>query len=317
MNNSQYSIGVDIGGTNTVIGIVSSRGICLDTTSFKTAQFSAAEDFISQLAKSITELCDDKELLGVGVGAPNANYYTGCIEDAPNLPWKGKIEFNKILAEKLNMRPEKIVLTNDANAATIGEKVFGKAKDKDNFIMITLGTGVGSGFFVNGQLLYGATGFAGEAGHLIVKENGRQCNCGRKGCLETYCSAQGIVRTAKEVLPQYPDSLLNNCKDIRSKDIFLAAEDGDEAAMQIFRITGDILGLTLANLAAITSPTNIYLFGGLALAGDYILNPTQESMNRNMLNIFKHSVTIEISGLPDNSAAILGAAALVSKKGQD
>lgn len=320
--NNKLSIGIDIGGTNTVIGLVSGKGICLDTASFKTAQFDTAEKFISQLAKSLSELLDGasverKDLLGIGIGAPNANYYTGTIEDAPNLPWKGRIELVKILSEISNFPQEKIILTNDANAAAIGEKVYGKAKDKDNFVVITLGTGVGSGFFVNGKLLYGSTGFAGEVGHLIVKEDGRHCNCGRCGCLETYCSASGIVRTVREFLPKYPDSLLNRIEleKITSKDIFLAAEQNDDAAIDIFNFTGEILGTALANVTAITSPSNIYLFGGLALAGDFIMKPTREAMTRNLLNIFKGTAELEISGLPNNEAAILGASALVSGTG--
>lgn len=315
----KYAIGIDIGGTNTVAGIVDSKGKCHAKASIKTAEYEQAGDFITALAEMIKALYSDKnyEIRGVGIGAPNANYYTGCIEDAPNLRWKGRIELAKELALALNLEDDKIIVTNDANAAAIGERVYGNAKGLDNFVMVTLGTGVGSGFVVNGNLVYGSTGFAGELGHTIINRDGRRCGCGRCGCLEAYCSATGIVRTIREVLASNSEpSLLRDIPldSISSKNIADAALSGDAVAIETFRFTGELLGFALANTVAITSPSHIFLFGGLAQSGELILAPTRKYLNQFMLNIFQNTVQIELSGLPDNEAAILGAAALIFNK---
>lgn len=315
----KYAIGIDIGGTNTVAGIVDSEGKCHAKASIKTAEYEQAGEFITALADMIKALYSDKayQILGVGIGAPNANYYTGCIEDAPNLRWKGRIELAKELALCLTLDESKIIVTNDANAAAIGERVYGNAKGLDNFVMVTLGTGVGSGFVVNGDLVYGSTGFAGELGHTIINRDGRRCGCGRCGCLEAYCSATGIVRTIREVLASNSEpSVLRDIplESITSKNIADAALSGDAVALETFRFTGELLGFALANTVAITSPSHIFLFGGLAQSGELILAPTRKYLNQFMLNIFQNTVQLELSGLQDNEAAILGAAALIFNK---
>ena len=288
-----YVVGMDIGGTNTVFGIVDSRGNVLVSDSVKTQQYDKIDEYV-----------------GMGVGAPNGNYYNGTIEFAPNLPWKGVIPLAAMFEEKLGIPT---ALTNDANAAAIGEMAYGAARGLKDFIMITLGTGVGSGIVINGQLVYGHDGFAGELGHVIVNPEGRACGCGRKGCLETYCSATGVARTAREFLVQRTDpSLLRNipAEEIVSKDVYDAAVKGDKLAQDIFEYTGTILGTALANFIAFSSPEAIILFGGLAKSGDYIMKPVQKAMEENVLKIYEGKTKLLLSQLKDADAAVLGASAL-------
>jgi glucokinase len=251
------------------------------------------------------------KIKGMGVGAPNGNYYKGTIEMAANLPWKGIIPLAALFEERLGVP---VALTNDANAAAIGEMTYGAARGMKDFIMITLGTGVGSGIVVNGQLLYGHDGFAGELGHVIVRrENGRQCGCGRKGCLETYCSATGVARTAREFLVARSEpSLLREipAEEIVSKDVYDAAVKGDKLAQEIFEFTGTILGEALADFIAFSSPEAIVLFGGLAKSGDYIMNPIQKAMDETVMKIYKGKTKLLVSELKDADAAVLGASAL-------
>lgn len=310
-----YVVGVDVGGTNTVFGIVDARGNILATDSVKTAAYDEIENYVDAVCKQISALAQLKlggteKIKGVGVGAPNGNYYSGTIEFAPNLPWKGVIPLASMFEERLGLRT---ALTNDANAAAIGEMTYGAARGMKDFIMITLGTGVGSGIVINGQLVYGHDGFAGELGHVIVRHDGRLCGCGRRGCLETYCSATGVARTAREFLAARTEpSLLREipAEEIVSKDVYDAAVKGDQLAQDIFRFTGDILGEALANAIAFSSPEAIVLFGGLTKSGDYIMKPVAEAIDRNILNIYKGKTKLLISELKDSDAAVLGASAL-------
>lgn len=310
-----YVVGVDVGGTNTVFGIVDARGNILATDSVKTAAYDEIENYVDAVCKQISALAQLKlggteKIKGVGVGAPNGNYYSGTIEFAPNLPWKGVIPLASMFEERLGLPT---ALTNDANAAAIGEMTYGAARGMKDFIMITLGTGVGSGIFINGQLVYGHDGFAGELGHVIVRHDGRLCGCGRRGCLETYCSATGVARTAREFLAARTEpSLLREipAEEIVSKDVYDAAVKGDQLAQDIFRFTGDILGEALANAIAFSSPEAIVLFGGLTKSGDYIMKPVAEAIDRNILNIYKGKTKLLISELKDSDAAVLGASAL-------
>ena len=310
-----YVVGIDIGGTNTVFGIVDARGTIIDNGSIKTGKHSKIEDYVNELYENLFQLLEKNEavdkIAGIGVGAPNGNYFNGTIEFAPNLPWRGVLPLADMLSEKFGIP---VALTNDANAAAIGEMTYGAARGLKDFIMITLGTGVGSGIVVNGQLVYGHDGFAGELGHVIVKPvNGRACGCGRTGCLETYASATGVARTAREFLEIRKDnSLLRQIpiQDITSKDVYDAAIAGDQIAKDIFEYTGDILGEAFANFTAFSSPKAIILFGGLAKSGDLIMKPIKESMERNMLNIYKNKVQLLFSELKESDAAVLGASAL-------
>ena len=310
MPNMKVAIGVDIGGTNTVFGLVDEQGNCLVQQSIKTKDFPDPENFVAVLSAKLKELiASDKNLtvIGMGVGAPNGNYYTGTIDFAPNLNWKGVVPLVQLFEEHF---PFPVVLTNDANAAAIGERIYGAAKGINDFVMVTLGTGLGSGFVVNGNLVYGHDGFAGELGHTIVEKNGRECDCGRKGCLETYASASGIVRTAKEFLENSNNSLLADVKELSSKSIADAALKGDTLALKIFDYTAEKLGFGLANTVALTSPKLIVLFGGLAQSGDLILKPTKKYMEAYLLNIYQNKVSIVPSKLKASDAAILGASAL-------
>ena len=310
-----YVVGIDIGGTNTVFGIVDARGTIIDNGSIKTGKHSKIEDYVNELYENLFQLLEKNDavdkIAGIGVGAPNGNYFNGTIEFAPNLPWRGVLPLADMLTEKFGIP---VALTNDANAAAIGEMTYGAARGLKDFIMITLGTGVGSGIVVNGQLVYGHDGFAGELGHVIVKPvNGRACGCGRTGCLETYASATGVARTAREFLEIRKDnSLLRQIpiQDITSKDVYDAAIAGDQIAKDIFEYTGDILGEAFANFTAFSSPKAIILFGGLAKSGDLIMKPIKESMERNMLNIYKNKVQLLFSELKESDAAVLGASAL-------
>ena len=299
----KYALGIDIGGTNTIVGLVNKEGKVLGTDSVKTQSFPVLEEYVKTVSKLAKDLIAKNnvsidDIVGLGIGAPNANYYTGNIEMAPNLPWKqDKVPLAKMFREELNIP---VTITNDANAAALGEKMYGVAKDMDNFIMITLGTGVGSGIVINGQLVYGHDGFAGELGHVIIERNGRLCGCGRRGCLETYCSATGIVRTAKE----------RNTPFLTSKDIYDAAVKGDETAIDIFKETGTRLGRAFADMVVFSSPEAFVLFGGLAKAGDFIVKYTKEAMEEAIMPIFKGKVKILLSTMKDADAAVLGASAL-------
>jgi glucokinase len=311
----QVVAGIDIGGTNTVFGLVDSQGKILLKESVSTEHFPIPEDLAAvvceHIKKAVANLGNEYALVGVGIGAPNGNYFNGTIEFAPNLKWTGIVPLAKMFAERLHV---KAVLTNDANAAAIGEMMFGGAKKMKDFIFITLGTGLGSGIVANGEMIYGHDSFAGEIGHVIMFTDGRQCGCGRKGCLETYCSATGIKRT-------YSDLLMSNHEKVEMKDrvadakyIYDKALQGDKYAIEAFNYTGEILGLALANSVAYTSPEAIFLFGGLAQAGDFIFKPTQESFEKNLLNIYKNKIKILPSELKENDAAILGAASLMWKE---
>ncbi len=310
-----YVIGIDIGGTNTVFGIVDARGTVIASDSIKTAKHPNIEDYIDELYSEVTRLikandAEDK-INGIGVGAPNANYYTGLIEYAPNLIWRGVIPLAKMLQEKFNLP---VAITNDANAAAIGEMTYGAARGVKDFIMITLGTGVGSGIVVNGQLVYGHDGFAGELGHMIVKRsNGRLCGCGRTGCLEAYCSATGVARTAREFLEiRKEDSILRNLPvdQITSKDVYDAAIQGDKLAKEIFEYTGTILGEAMADMTVFSSPQAFILFGGLAKSGDLLLKPLKAALEKNLLAIYKGKPKVILSELKEADAAVLGASAL-------
>ncbi len=316
VNSKPYVIGIDMGGTNTVFGIVDARGIVLKSDSIKTRKHSNINDYIEDLYQGITRLIESidakDKIYGIGVGAPNANYYTGMIEDGVNLPWPTPVPFAQLLRDKFDIP---VAITNDANAAAIGEMTYGAARGLKDFVMITLGTGVGSGIVVNGQLVYGHDGFAGELGHVIVKRNnGRLCGCGRAGCLETYCSATGVARTAREFLEirDGEESILRNIPidEITSKDVYDAAMAGDKLAKDVFEYTGNILGEALADFTTFTAPEAFIIFGGLAKAGELLLKPMRESMERNMLSIWKGKVQILLSELKEADAAVLGASAL-------
>tara|TARA_Y100001954_G_scaffold179967_1_gene191662 strand:+ start:1241 stop:2197 length:957 start_codon:yes stop_codon:yes gene_type:complete len=312
-NNNALAVGIDIGGTNTVFGLVDHMGNCVCQDSIKTSKFQVVEDFVDAVSLKLNELIDDQsdiEIIGVGVGAPNGNFFSGNIEFAPNLNWKGIIPLAKLFEERLNLPT---TLTNDANAAALGERIYGAAKGVDDFVMITLGTGLGSGFIANGDLIYGHDGFAGELGHTTVEKNGRLCGCGRKGCLETYVSATGIVRTAKEFLDKSSNSSLADIDVITSKSIYDAAIAGDKLALEIFNFTAEKLGFSLANTVAITSPKLIVLFGGLAQSGDLLIKPTKKYLEEYVLSIFKNKIEIVQSKLNASDAAILGASALAWK----
>lgn len=313
----QYALGIDIGGTNTVFGLVDPRGFIQYRGAFSTKTHNTIESFIDNLYKNVTpaieEVGGNDFIRGIGIGAPNGNYYKGTIEYAPNLNWSGIIPLCKLITEKFNLPS---ALTNDANAAAVGEMMYGAAKGMKDFIMITLGTGVGSGIIANGSLIYGHDGFAGELGHTIIIPQGRlHWGTGAKGSLEAYCSATGVVLTAKEILETNSDkkSLLRNYKEeeLNSKIVFDCALLNDELSLEVFKVTGDILGKALANFVMFSSPEAIILFGGLCKAGDLILNPTRKSMEENLLPIFRNKIKLLFSQLNESDAAILGASALV------
>jgi glucokinase len=303
---------IDIGGTNTRFGLVDEAGKILSHDAISTIAYPDANDLVKAVSEKINyELrTTNSQLKGTGIGAPNGNYFNGTIEFAPNLKWKGIIPLAKLFEEQLSVPA---VLTNDANAAAYGEMYFGGAKGMKDFIFITLGTGLGSGLVVNGQLIYGHDGFAGELGHTILIRHGRQCGCGRKGCLEQYCSATGIVKTYIEILKSEHSELLNtiNQFNIDAKYIYEKALAGDGAAFYAFNYTGEMLGFALANSVAYTSPEAIFLFGGLAQSGELLFNPTVMSFEKNLLNIWKNKIKILSSALPEDDAAIIGAASLM------
>ena len=309
-----YVVGMDIGGTNSVFGIVDARGNILSVDSIKTQAYKEIEEYVKAVADRLLPMIEavggQEKIKGMGIGAPNGNFYSGTIEFAPNLPWKGVIRLADLFQEAIGVP---VTVTNDANAAAIGEMTYGAARGMKNFIEITLGTGVGSGIVINGQLVYGHDGFAGELGHTIARRtNGRQCGCGRTGCLETYCSATGVARTAREVVDHTDEpSLLRDIEgEITSKDVYDAAIRGDKAALEVFKFTGTILGESLADFVAFSAPEAIILFGGLTKAGDLIMKPTLEAMENSMLNLWKGKVKLLVSELKDSDAAVLGASAL-------
>lgn len=313
MTSNDLAIGIDIGGTNTSIGIVDAAGNILERNGLKTKPYATFQEFVDALVQKVNIMLyrfSNAQFIGVGVGAPNGNFYTGQIVDAANLPWKGVLPLADLLHQALQL---KVVVTNDANAAALGEKQYGVARGKNDFIMVTLGTGIGSGFVTNGQLIYGHDGFAGELGHTIAIRNGRQCGCGRKGCLETYASASGIVRTAEEWMKEQDVTsiLTQQSEPLTSYSIQQAAKAGDEFAIQVFEFTGKILGQSLADAVAITSPELIVLFGGLAKSGSLLIEPTKLAMEENLLSIYKNKIPILHSAFEEGDAAILGAAALV------
>ena len=310
-----YVVGIDIGGTNTVFGIVDARGVVIASSSIKTLKHADFNDYLEDLYEGVMRLLVAHDAVdkihGIGIGAPNANYYTGMVERLANIPWPTPLPLAKMVSDKFGIP---VAITNDANAAAIGEMTYGAARGMKNFIMITLGTGVGSGIVINGQLVYGHDGFAGEPGHFIVKRNnGRLCGCGRTGCLEAYCSATGVARTAREFLEiRTEPSLLRNIPidAITSKDVYDAAVNGDKIAKEIFEYTGNLLGEAFADFVTFSSPEAIILFGGLSKSGDLLLRPLRESMERNMMYMFKDKVKVILSELKEADAAVLGASAL-------
>ena len=310
-----YVIGIDMGGTNTAFGIVDARGTVIASSSIKTGKHSKIDDYIDELYTEIHRImvANDAEgkINGIGIGAPNGNYFTGMIEDVINLPWPTPIPLAQLISDKFGIP---CLITNDANAAAIGEMTYGAARGLKDFIMITLGTGVGSGIVVNGQLVYGHDGSAGELGHVIMKRNnGRMCGCGRAGCLEAYCSATGVARTAREFLEiRDEESLLRDydIETITSKDVYDCAVKGDKLAIDIFNYTGTILGEALADFVTFSSPEAFVIFGGLTKSGDYIMNPIREAFDKNIMKVFKGKVKILISELKESDAAVLGASAL-------
>lgn len=314
-----YSIGIDIGGTNTCFGLVNENAEIIFQREIKTKNFPEIEDYLTELVKQIKDLishCPEPEnILGVGIGAPNGNYYKGTIELAPNLPFKGIIPIKNMLEmlllnEGWNL---KVTITNDANAAGIGEMIYGAAKGVNDFIMITLGTGVGSAIVSNGEMIYGHDGFAGEVGHTIVEIDGRECGCGRKGCLETYSSATGIRRTALSLLKQENSpSILREIeeKDINGYTICEAARKNDALALKCIDLTARMLAIGVANAVAVTSPKKIIFSGGLSKAGDLLLTPFKAYLEENLYPVFRGKIEVELSALKENNTAILGAAAL-------
>ena len=312
-----YVIGLDLGGTNSVFGIVDSRGDIKATTSIKTQGYDKVDDYVGASIEALQLIIDQvggiDKIKAMGIGAPNGNFYNGTIEFAPNLSWghNGIVPLAKMFSDKLGIP---VALTNDANAAAIGEMTYGAARGMKNFIVITLGTGVGSGIVVNGQLVYGSDGFAGELGHVVVRrENGRSCGCGRFGCLEAYCSATGVARTARELLETTEEpSILRDMipDDITSLDVSIAAGKGDKLSQHVYQMTGEMLGEACADFAAFCSPEAFIFFGGLTKAGDLLMKPLKESYDRHVLKIYKDKAKFLISGLDGSSAAVLGASAI-------
>lgn len=309
-------IGIDVGGQTTKCGIVDARGTVIAQTVVRSDTYNEVEPYIALVAEGlnriIAEAKAEGQIRGIGVGAPNANYYTGTIENAVNLTWGGtkSIPFAKLLSDAMGGLP--VSLTNDANAAAVGEMTYGAARGMKNFIMITLGTGVGSGIVINGDVVYGHDGFAGELGHTCaVRNNGRSCNCGKTGCLETYASATGVSRTAREWLQLSDEpSTLRSLENISSKDVYEAAKEGDKIALKIFEYTGRVLGEKLADFIEFSAPEAIVLFGGLARSKEFLTEPITNAMNANVLPLWRGKVKLVYSSLKESDAAILGASAL-------
>lgn len=313
--NKPYVIGVDMGGTNTVFGVVDARGHVIARSSIKTQQYPEINDYVNALHEEMMKIIDSvggiDQIRGIGAGVPDGNYYTGNIEFAPNLPWKGVVPFAKLLTEKFGIPA---CITNDANAAAMGEMTYGVARGMKNFIMITLGTGVGSGIVIDGKIVYGHDGFAGELGHTTaVRHNGRLCGCGKYGCLETYASATGVARTAKEIIStttQETSLRQLDIDNITSKDVYDAAVQGDKVAIEIFNTTGRYLGEKFADFVAFSAPEAIVMFGGLTKSGDFLMKPVREAMEANLLPHWKGKVKLMFSDLKESDAAVLGASAL-------
>lgn len=312
----KVTAGIDIGGTGTKFGLVDAQGNILTEDKVSTTGKDTFRDYADDIIARISAQIDqnsDFELDGVGIGAPNGNYFRGVIQDAPNLPWKGDLPIVDQFKASLNIP---VILNNDANAAAVGEMVYGAAKDVKDFIMITLGTGLGSGIISGGNLIMGADSLGGELGHVAIKHGkGRQCNCGKKGCLETYVSATGLKRTVYKFLADSNQpSVLRGISfdDLETKEVYTAAVAGDEVAIKSFEYTGKILGQALSNMVSVFNPRKFYLFGGLALAGDFIFEPTRKHLEKNILEMYKGSVEVLPSKLGSQGAAILGAASLVS-----
>jgi len=314
-----YAIGIDMGGTGTKFGLVNGEGQVLRSSSIPTQQYPEISDFCDTLCHQLKQLMADEgisieNIVGIGCGAPDGNFYSGCIEYATNLPWKGVVPLAKLISERMGV---KCTVTNDANAAAQGEMIYGAARGMKNFIVITLGTGVGSGIVIDGKLLYGHDGFAGELGHCKIDHsgNGRLCGCGQRGCLETYTSATGVTRTAKEMITSTAQAtILRDLPDIdhiTSKDVFDAAEKGDIVSKQIFDYTGRLLGTKRADYVHAFSQEAIILFGGLTKAGHWIMDPIRDAMEQNLLPLWKGKIPVSVSALKDSDAAILGAASLV------
>ena len=309
-------IGVDVGGQTSKCGIVDARGTVIAQTVIRTDNFDTVEPYIAELAEALTKLVKETgaegKIRGIGVGAPNANYYTGDIENAVNLSWgrAGSIHFAAMLKDAMGGIP--VTLTNDAKAAAMGEMTYGAARGMKNFITITLGTGVGSGIVINGEMVYGHDGFAGELGHTtLVRHNGRLCNCGKNGCLEAYCSAIGIARTAREWLDMTDEpSLLRKLDKITAKDIYDAAKEGDQISLRLFDYTGTMLGMAFADFIEFSSPEAIVLFGGMAKSKEFLTEPIERAMNANVLPLWRGKVKLVYSALKESDAAILGASAL-------
>ena len=312
----QYVVGIDVGGQTTKIGVVDARGQVLAQTVIRSDNYDEPEPYLDEVAAAVKKVVEEAnvsgKVRGVGIGAPNGNYYTGMVEMAPNVVWARTtaVPVAKMLSTRLNGIP--VALTNDANAAAVGEMTYGAARGMKNFIMITLGTGVGSGIVINGEVVYGHAGFAGELGHVrVFRNNGRLCGCGRTGCLEAYCSAIGVARTAREWLEMSEEpSLLRGIDKISSKDVYDAAKEGDPLALRVFNFTGHMLGNAFADFIAFSAPEAIVLFGGLARSKEFLTEPILEAMNGNVLDIWKDKVKLVYSALKESDAAILGASAL-------
>ena len=308
-------IGLDLGGTNSVFGVVDSKGEIIATTSIKTQAYPSVDQYIMESVKAIKQIAEQvggmEKIRAMGIGAPCGNYYKGTIEHAANLIWaKGIVPLANMFVNELGIP---VVVTNDAKAAAMGEMKYGVAVGMNNFVELTLGTGVGSGIVANGQLIYGFDGFAGELGHMIVEPDGRPCGCGRKGCLETYCSATGVVRTAIAMLEESPEatSLRDIATDkLTSYEVYKAAMAGDTMAQEVFKQTGRRIGIACANIATFLSPEAFIFFGGLAQAGELLLRPIEEAYNENVLSFYKGKARFLMSGLDGAKAAILGASAI-------
>ncbi|OYP39362.1 glucokinase [Prevotella sp. P5-126] len=308
-------IGLDLGGTNSVFGVVDSKGEIIATTSIKTQAYPSVDQYIMESVKAIKQIAEQvggmEKIRAMGIGAPCGNYYKGTIEHAANLVWaKGIVPLANMFVNELGIP---VVVTNDAKAAAMGEMKYGVAVGMTNFVELTLGTGVGSGIVANGQLIYGFDGFAGELGHMIVEPDGRPCGCGRKGCLETYCSATGVVRTAIAMLEESPEA--TSVRDIAtdkltSYEVYKAAMAGDTMAQEVFKQTGRRIGIACANIATFLSPEAFIFFGGLAQAGELLLRPIEEAYNENVLSLYKGKARFLMSGLDGAKAAILGASAI-------
>lgn len=312
-----YAIGLDLGGTNSVFGIVDNEGNIIETASMKTGGYTEAKDYFNVAFDTLTPIIEKvgglDKIERMGIGAPNGNYLNGCIEMAPNLPWahETSVPLAKMFSERLGGMS--VHITNDANAAALGEMTYGVARGMKNFIVLTLGTGVGSGIVINGQMVYGCDGMAGELGHVIMRRDGRQCGCGRRGCLEAYCSATGVARTAREWLTatDRPSLLREIPMDkITSLDVCIAAGKGDAMANEIFQFTGEMLGEACANFAAFSSPEAFIFFGGMTKAGDLIMKPIEETYRAKVMPVFRDKPQFLVSSLDGAGAAVLGAAAI-------